>query len=75
MIMKDISPTITVHGGPNCVWFEADGENTPPQVRVVGNVMPSGHRVGRVVDPEGLSPTVMLNQGYPVLIVEEWQIE
>ena len=32
-------------------------------IEVIGNYMPSGHNAGRVVDPLGLSPTVMENHG------------
>lgn len=32
--------------------------------------MPSGHEAGDVVDPNGIAPTVRLNHGYPVLIIE-----
>ena len=33
--------------------------------------MPSGHNVGNIYDPDGISPTIMLNHGYPALILEE----
>jgi len=40
-------------------------------IKVVGNYMPSGHNAGRIVDPLGLSPTVMENHGTVTAIVEE----
>lgn len=33
--------------------------------------MPSGHRAGNVYDPNGISPTIMDNHGYPAFIVED----
>ena len=37
--------------------------NEPKVIKVVGNYSPSGHAASRVVDPEGLAPTVMENHG------------
>lgn len=33
--------------------------------------MPSRHRAGNVYDPNGISPTIMDNHGYPAFIVED----
>ena len=44
---------------------------TQPGIIIKGNVMPSGHNVGNVYDVNGISPTIMLNHGYPALILEE----
>ena len=33
--------------------------------------MPSGHRAGNVFDPNGISPTIMDNHGYPAFVIEE----
>lgn len=33
--------------------------------------MPSGHRAGNVFDPDGISPTIMDNHGYPAFVIEE----
>lgn len=44
---------------------------TPPEIKVLGNIMPSGHRAGSVYDADGISPTVMDNHGYPAFILEE----
>lgn len=46
-------------------------DKTAPELKIVGNVMPSGHNVGNIYDPDGISPTIMLNHGYPALILEE----
>lgn len=40
-------------------------------IKVVGNYMPSGHNAGRVVDPQGIAPTVMENHGTVTAIIEE----
>lgn len=46
-------------------------DKTAPELKIIGNVMPSGHNVGNIYDPDGISPTIMLNHGYPALILEE----
>lgn len=33
--------------------------------------MTSGHRAGNVIDPNGISPTILDNHGYPALVIEE----
>lgn len=33
--------------------------------------MPSGHRTGNIFDPDGISPTIMSNHGYPAFVIEE----
>lgn len=33
--------------------------------------MPSGHRAGNVFDPNGISPTIMDNHGYPAFVIEK----
>lgn len=42
-----------------------------PKIEVVGNYMPSGHDASRVVDTNGLAPTVKENHGTVTAIVEE----
>nr|DAU82640.1 MAG TPA: DNA methyltransferase [Caudoviricetes sp.] len=46
-------------------------DKTAPELKIIGNVMPSGHNVGNIYDPDGISPTIMLNHGYPAFILEE----
>lgn len=46
-------------------------DKTAPELKIIGNVMPLGHNVGNIYDPDGISPTIMLNHGYPALILEE----
>ncbi len=43
----------------------------PPDIIIKGNVMSSGHRAGNIYDPNGISPTIMYNHGYPALIMED----
>ena len=42
-----------------------------PKIDVVGNYMPSGHNASRVVDTNGLAPTVKENHGTVTAILEE----
>lgn len=42
-----------------------------PKAYKIGNIMPSNHNAGNVYDPEGISPTVMDNHGYPVFVIEK----
>lgn len=37
--------------------------NTNNEIKVIGNYMPSGHNASRIVDNEGLAPTVKENHG------------
>lgn len=50
-----ICSTITTHCGKD--------SNGMQLVEVVGNYSPSGHNATRIVDPEGIAPTVMENHG------------
>ena len=45
-----------------------------PCIRVVGNYSPSGHEASRVLDPEGLAPTVKENHGTVYAIIEKTSI-
>lgn len=40
-------------------------------IKLLGNYMPSGHSAGRVVDPNGIAPTVMDNHGLASAIAIE----
>lgn len=40
-------------------------------VKTVGNYSPSGHNATRIVDPDGVSPTVMENHGQVTAITED----
>lgn len=48
-----ISPTLT----------DMQGGNRQPKIMVVGNYMPSNHDASRIVDEEGIAPTVKENHG------------
>lgn len=45
---EGLSPTLTTMGGGN----------TEPKIKVIGNYMPSNHNASRVVDVNGLAPTL-----------------
>lgn len=60
--IKDISPTQTA----NCGSTPSSASvliNTKPEIEVIGNYMPSGHDASRVVNSNGLAPTVKENHG------------
>lgn len=44
-------------------------------IKTIGNYSPSNHNAARVVDPEGLAPTVMENHGTVTAIVEKYSRE
>ena len=48
----------------------ASQESVQDEIRVVGNYMPSGHDASRVVDVEGIAPTVKENHGTVTAIAE-----
>lgn len=50
---EGLSPTLTTMGGGN----------REPKIEVIGNYMPSNHNASRVVDINGLAPTVKENHG------------
>lgn len=50
---EGLAPTLT----------DMQGGNRQPKIMIVGNYMPSGHDAGRIVDEEGIAPTVKENHG------------
>lgn len=48
----------------------SDEPQNSPEIVVIGNVVPSGHRAGNIYDTSGISPTIMENHGYPAFIAE-----
>lgn len=50
---EGLSPTLT----------NMQGGNRQPKIQVLGNYMPSGHNASRIVDSNGLAPTVKENHG------------
>ena len=59
-----ISPTLDTMQGGNRQPFIID------EIKVVGNYMPSGHDASRVVDIDGIAPTVKENHGTVTAIAE-----
>ena len=56
-VQKDMIQTITTDGG------NSRGVVVGDKVNVVGNYSPSGHNAARIVDSDGIAPTVMENHG------------
>ena len=59
-----ISPTLDTMQGGNRQPYIVD------EIKVVGNYMPSGHDASRVVDVDGIAPTVKENHGTVTAIAE-----
>ena len=59
-----ISPTLDTMQGGNRQPFIVD------EIKIVGNYMPSGHDASRVVDIDGIAPTVKENHGTVTAIAE-----
>ena len=59
-----ISPTLDTMSGGNRQPFIID------EIKVVGNYMPSGHDASRIVDIDGIAPTVKENHGTVTAIAE-----
>lgn len=47
-----------------------DCDNT---IKVIGNYMPSGHEAGRIVDEDGISPTIKDNHGTVTAILQRFE--
>lgn len=68
----DVHPTILARydGAPTLLKEEiqldgslgTDGGNIPT-IKVVGNYSPSGHEASRIIDPDGIAPTIKENHG------------
>ena len=63
-----VSNTITTVEKDNYV---LEPDNRDAKIEVVGNYKPSGHSCGRIIDPNGITPTVMENHGAVTAIVED----
>ena len=48
-----------------------DDETTNDKIVVIGNYYPSGHSASRIVDKNGLAPTVMENHGQVTAVVDD----
>jgi len=63
--------TISILGKEN---FEfPKGEECDNKIQVVGNYMPSGHDASRIVDENGLAPTVKENHGTVTSVLERFE--
>ena len=49
------------------------GENSENKIKVVGNYMPSGHDASRIVDENGLAPTVKENHGTVTAVLQRFE--
>jgi len=49
------------------------GEKCDNKIKVIGNYMPSGHNASRIVDGNGLAPTVKENHGTVTSVLEEFE--
>ena len=54
--------------GTGSKWHTVLGER---EIKTVGNYSPSGHNATRIVDPDGVPPTVMENHGQVTAITED----
>ena len=67
--ITDISPTLTANCGDKCssatvlIANLGGGEMNKPGIIVLGNYSPSGHDASRIVDVNGVAPTVKENHG------------
>lgn len=71
-----VSPTI--RAGNNCTHilqkFEfPSGDKCDNKIKVVGNYSPSGHDASRVVDEDGLAPTVKENHGTVTAVLQRFE--
>ena len=62
--VQDVAPTQTSNcGGSGSSATVLKVEETPKKINVLGNYMPSEHNASRVVDSNGIAPTVKENHG------------
>ena len=63
--------TISILG--NNAYEFPKGEECKNKIQVIGNYMPSGHNASRIVDGNGLAPTVKENHGTVTSVLEEFE--
>ena len=61
---EEISPTLT----------SMEGGNRQPKIEVIGNYSPSGHDASRIVDSNGVAPTVKENHGTVTATNKDYRI-
>lgn len=71
--IKDIAPTLTAQG--DSITKSGTVLKCEPTIQVLGNYMPSNHDASRIVDSDGLAPTVKENHGTVTAVVEEKEYE
>ena len=72
-----ISPTIdTMQGGYRqpLVTIDDNVSNDEIKINVIGNYSPSGHDASRIVDENGLAPTVKENHGTVTATIQNYRI-
>lgn len=70
--MHDISRRVYEPNGLSPTVHCQQGGNTELKIIVEGNYSPSDHNAARIVNPEGLAPTVMENHGTVTAIAENF---
>ena len=63
--------TISILGNENYEFPK--GEECDNSIKVVGNYMPSGHDASRIVDENGLAPTVKENHGTVTAVLQRFE--
>ena len=63
--------TISVLGNDNYEFL--DGIKCDNEIKVVGNYMPSGHNASRIVDENGIAPTVKENHGTVTAVLQRFE--
>lgn len=63
--------TISILGNENYEFPKGNKCNN--EIKVVGNYMPSGHDVSRIVDEDGLAPTVKENHGTVTAVLQRFE--
>lgn len=67
-VQKDMIQTITTDGG------NSRGVVVEDKVNVIGNYSPSGHNAARIVNSDGIAPTVMENHGTVTAVAENYYL-
>lgn len=70
--MHDISKRVYEPNGIAPTVHCQQGGNTELKIKVEGNYSPSNHNAARIVDVDGLAPTVMENHGTVTAIAEDF---
>lgn len=63
--------TISILGNENYEFPK--GEECDNSIKVIGNYMPSGHDASRIVDEDGLAPTVKENHGTVTAVLQRFE--